>query len=221
LSAARDNDSLVMAGALADPADGAMLVFKGDSPSVAEEFARNDPYVKNGLITDWWVRAWTVVVERGSKPHGMIGRALPYLAPTMVFLRNLLAVLAGLIVAGVVVFLMEWVGHAIYPPPADLNYADELAMGEYMRGQPTGAFLLVMLAHALGTLAGAAVAALIGRSWQLGLAMIVGFIMMLGGTWNLYRFPHPVWMWIEVPVYLVAAWLGGKWGMRPRGTRSL
>jgi uncharacterized protein len=60
--AARDNGSLVMAGALADPADGAMLVFKGDSPSVAEEFARNDPYVKNGLITDWWVRAWTVVI---------------------------------------------------------------------------------------------------------------------------------------------------------------
>jgi uncharacterized protein len=60
--AARDNGSLVMAGALADPADGAMLVFKGDSPSVAEDFARKDPYVKYGLITDWWVRAWTVVV---------------------------------------------------------------------------------------------------------------------------------------------------------------
>jgi uncharacterized protein len=60
--AACDSGSLVMAGALADPADGAMLVFKGDSPSVAEEFARNDPYVKNGLITDWWVRAWTVVI---------------------------------------------------------------------------------------------------------------------------------------------------------------
>ena len=60
--AARDNGSLVMAGALADPADGAVLVFKGDSPAVAEEFARNDPYVKNGLITEWHVRAWTVVI---------------------------------------------------------------------------------------------------------------------------------------------------------------
>ena len=51
-----------MAGAYANPADGAALVFKGESPSVAEEFAKNDPYVNNGLITRWWVREWTVVL---------------------------------------------------------------------------------------------------------------------------------------------------------------
>lgn len=53
---------LVLAGALADPVDEAVLVFKGDSPSVAEEFAKNDPYVLNGLITAWRVRPWTVVI---------------------------------------------------------------------------------------------------------------------------------------------------------------
>lgn len=53
--------ALVMAGALSDPADGAVLIFKGDSPAVAEDFARNDPYVKNGLITKWYVRPWNVV----------------------------------------------------------------------------------------------------------------------------------------------------------------
>jgi uncharacterized protein len=60
--AAHRSGALVMAGALADPADGAVLVFRGDSPSVAEDFARNDPYVKNGLITSWKVRPWTVVI---------------------------------------------------------------------------------------------------------------------------------------------------------------
>jgi uncharacterized protein len=60
--AARQSGALVMAGALADPADGALLVFKGDSPQVAEDFARNDPYVKNGLIKEWKVRIWTVVI---------------------------------------------------------------------------------------------------------------------------------------------------------------
>ncbi len=59
---ARERGDLVMAGALADPPDGAVLVFKGDSPKAAEEFAKNDPYVKNGLITEWHVRHWTVVV---------------------------------------------------------------------------------------------------------------------------------------------------------------
>jgi hypothetical protein len=57
---------LVLAGALADPANGALLIFKGESPAAAEAFARQDPYVRNGLITNWKVRPWTVVV--GNEP---------------------------------------------------------------------------------------------------------------------------------------------------------
>ena len=57
-----ENGSLIMAGALADPPDGAVLLFKGDSPTVAEDFANNDPYVKNGLIVEWSVRPWVVVI---------------------------------------------------------------------------------------------------------------------------------------------------------------
>ncbi len=55
--------SLVMAGAFANPPDGAVLIFRGNSPEIAENFARKDPYVKNGLITDWYVREWTVVID--------------------------------------------------------------------------------------------------------------------------------------------------------------
>jgi len=51
-----------MAGALADPPDSAVLVFRGDSPDAAEEFVSRDPYVKNGLITEWSIRPWNVVV---------------------------------------------------------------------------------------------------------------------------------------------------------------
>ena len=60
--AAHERGELILAGALANPPDGAVLLFKGDSPAVAERFARNDPYVKNGLITRWHVREWTTVV---------------------------------------------------------------------------------------------------------------------------------------------------------------
>ena len=60
--AAHARGEIALAGALADPADGAVLVFKGDSPEAAENFARNDPYVKNGLIVEWHVRSWTVVI---------------------------------------------------------------------------------------------------------------------------------------------------------------
>lgn len=53
---------LILGGAFARPIDGAVLLFKGDSPAVAESFARSDPYVLNGLVTRWTVREWTTVV---------------------------------------------------------------------------------------------------------------------------------------------------------------
>jgi hypothetical protein len=61
-NAAHARGDLIIAGALAEPADSAVLVFRGEGPSVAEEFAKNDPYVINGLITEWKVRPWTVVI---------------------------------------------------------------------------------------------------------------------------------------------------------------
>ena len=60
--AARSRDELFMGGALADPADTAILIFKTESRAVVEDFARNDPYVKSGLIVEWSVRPWTVVI---------------------------------------------------------------------------------------------------------------------------------------------------------------
>jgi len=53
---------LMLAGALGSPPDGALLVFRGDSPEAAERFAESDPYVTQGLVTQWRVRPWTVVI---------------------------------------------------------------------------------------------------------------------------------------------------------------
>jgi len=64
--AAHDRGELVMAGALADPFDGAVLVFRGDFPKTAETFAAADPYVRNGLVTHWRVRKWATVVGDGA-----------------------------------------------------------------------------------------------------------------------------------------------------------
>lgn len=59
--AAHGSGHLVLGGALADPVDGAVLLFKADSWQVVEAFAKEDPYVVNGLVTRWWVREWTTV----------------------------------------------------------------------------------------------------------------------------------------------------------------
>jgi uncharacterized protein YciI len=62
--AAPERGAIVIAGALADPADQAVLLFTGDSPDAAERFARADPYVVHGLVTQWRVRPWTTVVGK-------------------------------------------------------------------------------------------------------------------------------------------------------------
>jgi uncharacterized protein len=58
---ASERGDLVLAGAYAHPLDGAVLLFKGDSPEVAEKFAREDPYVTSGAVKRWYVREWTTV----------------------------------------------------------------------------------------------------------------------------------------------------------------
>lgn len=52
---------IVMAGAVGDPPDGALLVFRAPSSETAEKFAREDPYVTNRLIVSWKVKPWAVV----------------------------------------------------------------------------------------------------------------------------------------------------------------
>ena len=59
-----DEGTLVLAGALANPADQAVFLFRCESPAIAEAFAKTDPYVLNGLVTEWRVREWTTVVGR-------------------------------------------------------------------------------------------------------------------------------------------------------------
>lgn len=57
---------LVLGGALANPIDGAVLLFKAESPAVVEAFAAADPYVRNGVVARWRVREWTTVVGEGA-----------------------------------------------------------------------------------------------------------------------------------------------------------
>jgi uncharacterized protein len=58
---------LVLAGALADPPDGAVLIFRGPAPDAAEAFVKADPYVQNGLIAKWRIRKWMAVVPDGQQ----------------------------------------------------------------------------------------------------------------------------------------------------------
>ena len=59
---AYERGELVLGGALADPVDTSLLLFKAESPEVIERFVAADPYVQNGLVKSWHIRPWTTVV---------------------------------------------------------------------------------------------------------------------------------------------------------------
>lgn len=68
--AAVERGDLLLGGALTDPVDGAVLLFRAATRDIVEDFARNDPYVRNRLVTRWSVRKWTTVVgnDAAEKP---------------------------------------------------------------------------------------------------------------------------------------------------------
>ena len=58
--------ALVLGGALADPVDAAVLLFRTPSREAVERFVAQDPYVLNGLVKSWRVREWTTVIGPGA-----------------------------------------------------------------------------------------------------------------------------------------------------------
>ena len=59
--AAHERGELLLAGALPDQYDRALLVWTAPR-EVVERFAEHDPYVVHGLVTGWTVREWNVVI---------------------------------------------------------------------------------------------------------------------------------------------------------------
>ena len=61
-----ERGALLMAGAVGEPIEGALLVFTAEDREVVEDFVAHDPYVREGLVTSWQVRPWNVVVGQAT-----------------------------------------------------------------------------------------------------------------------------------------------------------
>ena len=135
--------------------------------------------------------------------------------------RNVLAVLAGLAVG--MAFNMSLVmlnAYVLYPMPEGTTFEDTEKFQEYVDTLPLPAFLVVLLAHVGQAFFGGWLAARLAGSQPLALAMIVGALSMVGGILNMLSIQGPSWMWIEVPLYLVLAWVAGSMEMRRRAARA-
>jgi hypothetical protein len=135
-------------------------------------------------------------------------------------LRSILAVVAGFVVASVVMMVVETVnGRFLYPELGKLakGMTDREAIRNLLTDAPVGAFLVVILGWVLGSLAGGCAAAWIGRRAPLGHALVLGGFLTLAGIANNLMVPPPLWFWIAGPVVLIPATYAGAL-LAPRPT---
>ena len=122
-------------------------------------------------------------------------------------LRSILSVFAGVVIAGLVVFVAEAVGHMIFPPPEGTDLSAPEALATIMDQIPVGAKIAVLVAWFLGVFAGCFTALKISRgvSWT---GLVVAGIMLAMMAMTLIAIPHPVWMIIGAVAVTVIGWFG-------------
>jgi hypothetical protein len=130
--------------------------------------------------------------------------------------RNIGAVILGLIVGMIVNMLILQINSLFFPLPEGLDPTDYEALKSAMQSQPATAWIGVLAAHLGQAFVGGWVAARLGTDRPVILAMIVGGLSLAGGIANAVMLSTPAWTWIEMPLYVVVAWLAGKQVERSR-----
>ena len=125
-------------------------------------------------------------------------------------LRNIAAVIAGLVVGMIVNLALIQLNTVFYPLPDGVDMTNIAQMKDAVQGMPAAAWILVFAAHLGQAFVGGWVAARLGASRPMMLAMIVGVLSLAGGVANAVMLSAPVWTWIEMPFYPVVAWLAGR-----------
>jgi hypothetical protein len=131
-------------------------------------------------------------------------------------LKNILAVVAGILAGGVVNMGIIIISSSVIPPPegADLMTMEGLKSSMYLM-QPKH-FIMPFLAHALGTFAGALLTSVIAVKHKMIFALGIGLCFMIGGLINVFMLPSPAWFTILdlAGAYIPMAYLAGKLVLR-------
>ena len=127
-------------------------------------------------------------------------------------LRNVIAIVAGIILGSIVNMAIIMLSSSVIPPPEGVNPSDMESLKASMHLFEPKHFLMPFLAHAFGTLVGAFVAGLIAINHRLKISLAIGLFFMLGGITNILLLPSPLWFTITdlALAYIPMAWLGYK-----------
>lgn len=127
-------------------------------------------------------------------------------------IRNILAVIAGIVVGNVVNMGLITISGSIIPPPDGVDPSNMESLKSSMHLFEPQHFIFPFLAHALGTFFGAFVTALIAISHKMRLALVIGLFFLVGGITMVFLVPSPTWFIVIdlVAAYIPMAWIGGK-----------
>lgn len=133
-------------------------------------------------------------------------------------IKNILAVLAGIVIGSIVNMAIIMISSSVIPPPEGANLTTMEGLKDSMHMMQPKHFVMPFLAHALGTLAGAFVCALIAAGNKMRLALLIGAVFLVGGIMNVYMLPSPKWFAVLdlAAAYLPMAWLGGTMAVKKR-----
>ena len=126
-------------------------------------------------------------------------------------LGTAVGVVAGIVVAWLVIVLSQLLSAALYPPPPGTDLTDPAVLADFINAAPVTAMGFVIAGYALAALLGGWVAARIARAHPRIAAMVVGGMVLLGVILNYTMIPHPTWMLVSgVLLPLPMAWLGAR-----------
>ncbi len=126
--------------------------------------------------------------------------------------KNILAVIAGLVLGSAVNMGLIMLSGYIIPPPGGADVTTMVGLKESIHLFEAKHFIFPFLAHAGGTFFGAVIASLIAANHKMKMALIIGFLFLIGGITNIIMIPSPTWFTILdiVGAYMPMAWLGFK-----------
>jgi uncharacterized membrane protein YqgA involved in biofilm formation len=126
--------------------------------------------------------------------------------------RNILAVIAGFLIGSAVNMGIIHISGSVIPPPAGVDLTNMERLKDSMHLFEPKHFIMPFLAHALGTFVGALVAAYIAATHKMTIAMVIGFLFLLGGIASVFMLPAPTWFNIVdlVGAYIPTAYIAGK-----------
>jgi len=127
-------------------------------------------------------------------------------------IRNVLAVIGGIFIGGVVNYALVVIGPSIIPLPAGVDPSDMESMNSNMHLYEARHFIIPIVAHALGTLVGAFIAAKIAASYNLYIGLGIAVFFLLGGIVAVSMLDAPIWVNVTdlLLAYIPMGWLGWK-----------